>query len=405
MMTPKKRTATLPPVLLTEDSVRAATLPPGQRQVVLRDTELKGFMLVISAGAKTYAIQRHLRVDRGIKHTVRMTVTRKDGSRPESVKEARRLAKALLLEIEKGNDPRQHRPNDPTLKDAWDHYVEDLRLRKRSDEGITQTAAMLDNHFGDWRTTPLRSLGRQTDVLLKRFRKLNQKGTEGHAGAKPMRTFRTVYDVYRRAHARLDLPPNPLEGQRFGDYDSEVQDFLEPAQMQEWMRRVDTVNDPVLRTFHLVCFFSGIRPGALCGARAENLDLDKGVLLFTRMKNRSEFEMPLSGRLREVLLSRSNAHEWLFPWTTKSGHLEEYDSPELKMAGHEGEVHCWTGHWLRRNFASHAEAVISRDEVSALLHHRRGGVTGRYSHQAARLGMMLRLQETVTAHLLSLLGP
>ena len=354
-----ERKATLPPVRFTPQTVAAATLPKGRRQVVLRDPTRPGFLLVLSGGGvKSYAVQRHLKKGPGLKVTVRKTIGRADKI---SLTEAWKAGQKILSAISDGEDPRHGTTarGEPTLAMAWAFHVAWLEAGNGTALTVSEYKAVLERHFSDWKDVPLRTFGQDPDLLAERQRRINR--ISPNAATTPLRRFSAVYERYRRKHHRLRLPENPVRSLDLHEYEPR-DDHLTVAQMRTWWRRVHTLDNAVRRDFHLVSFFTGCRPGALGAAEVANLNLDEGHLYFPRLKSGREFWLPLSGKVVEILRQRvqenGSEERWLFPSSTsESGHVEETDDSELVMKGHRGEPHCWAGHWLRHNFASHAKAA------------------------------------------------
>jgi len=413
--------STLPPTKFTESFVHKVTRPAdAHRQVVVRDTEVKGLLLVLSGDAKSYAVQRHIKLGAGLKQTIRKTLGRADDERhPRYLKlaDARKAAKAMLSKIEHGEDPRRNDQvrGEPTLQAAWDFHVAHLEERMKQGKASALTVkeykGIIERHFADWANTPIRTFGLNPHLLEDRQKKINKAAGNPCAATNPMRKFSAVYVRYRRKKSSLGLPPNPVEALDLPDYQPR-EDHLTVEQMKVWWKKAHELKNDIRRDFHLLCFFSGLRPGVASAARTEHFDAAKGVLYFPRMKSGREFYLPLSdfmvtmlrGRIRE----NGKGEPWLFPADREcaSGHLEEFDEDTLRMKGRKGEVHCWTGHWLRHNFASHARAAgVPKVDVSKLLDHTEGGVTGHYIDDAVMLDYMCRRQQSVTEYLLSCVAP
>jgi integrase len=421
--------STLPPTKFTETYVHKATRPEGaHRQVVVRDTEVKGLLLVLSGDAKSYAVQRHIKLAPGLKQTVRKTLGRADDERhPDYLKlaQARDKAKELLLDIGRGIDPRRETQvrGQPTLQDAWDFHVayleEKVKQGKASTLTVNEYKGIMQRHFSNWAGIPIRTFGLNPHLLedkqkeiLKGINKGRRKDDQSTCGASaPLKKFGAVYARYRKKKTKLALPPNPVDSLDLPDYQPR-KDHLPVEQLKVWWKKAHELTNDVRRDYHLLCFFSGMRPGVASAARTEHFDAAKGVLYFPRMKSGREFYLPLSdfmvGMLKRRVRENGEGEEWLFPADREcaSGHLEEFDDDALRMKGDKNKVHCWTGHWLRHNFASHALAAgVPKAEVSKLLDHSEGGVTGRYIDDAVMLGYMRRRQQMVTDHLMAAVQP
>ncbi|MEL6963136.1 MAG: Arm DNA-binding domain-containing protein [Pseudomonadota bacterium] len=122
---------------MTEASVRDLPLAESGKYVV-RDMELKGFMVVISKTAKSWAVQRDLwqgpRGNRRLVKSVRHTLGRV-GAMPLRV--AREKAFEAISLIQQGIDPNHQEPvQDLTLGRAWDDYAQAMISRGRQERSI-----------------------------------------------------------------------------------------------------------------------------------------------------------------------------------------------------------------------------------------------------------------------------
>jgi len=132
--------------LLTDKTI--AQLPtPEEAWYLARDTELKGFFVVIGKRKRTFAVQGDLR--RGGKRVSSIRVSIGNTSEM-STRAARGIAKQYLTQISKGQHPKepercdQARADHPartkvavsdvTLKEAWQRYLEAHLIRKGRSE-------------------------------------------------------------------------------------------------------------------------------------------------------------------------------------------------------------------------------------------------------------------------------
>src|SRR5690349_19742733 len=101
---------------LTDTFVRKLR-PPARGQLIIWDTDVKGFALRLTKGAKSYVVDYRV----GGRQR-RITV----GSYPDwSVQAARQAAKALKRGVDQGLDPMGQRHADraaPTTRDLWERY-------------------------------------------------------------------------------------------------------------------------------------------------------------------------------------------------------------------------------------------------------------------------------------------
>ncbi|MDH2350405.1 integrase arm-type DNA-binding domain-containing protein [Bradyrhizobium sp. SSUT112] len=127
--------------------VRAIQSSPEDGWYLARDTELKGFFVVVGKRKRTFTVQGDLR-QRG-KRASSIRVSIGDAS---TTRAARAIAKEYLVQISKGQHPKARQDsrvneaktdgNGPvvvaTLRQAWQRYLETHLIRKgRSDKTIS----------------------------------------------------------------------------------------------------------------------------------------------------------------------------------------------------------------------------------------------------------------------------
>ena len=188
---------------LTDKEV--ARLPiPEKGWYLARDTELKGFFVVVGRKTKTFTIQGDLRKS-GKRDTIRVAV----GEASEiSTRDARQIAKGHLSRISRGEHPVPETaakkakvrdestpaPGGITLKEAWTRYRDAHMIRKgRSDGTIMNYRDHVEHIFEEWLNTPLRDLATDpAQVASKHDRVTEANGPYIANGS--MRTLRAVYN-------------------------------------------------------------------------------------------------------------------------------------------------------------------------------------------------------------------
>ncbi len=133
-------------VKLSDGYVRAAVCPPGSTQIEVPDDAAPGLALIVGTRAKTWFVRFRLH---GKRHRYAL------GRYPAiGLAEARALAAAALLKVDRGEDPRA--PVVSTVADAWDAFwaVKALTL-KHPDHDLSCWRNHIEPHVG---TLPLDSL-------------------------------------------------------------------------------------------------------------------------------------------------------------------------------------------------------------------------------------------------------
>lgn len=373
----------------------------------VRDTLVKGLMVVVHASSKAYSVQRDLyalerdaqgrRVKLGTRR-VRLGDTRDF----LSIEAVRTKALEVIEQVRAGIDPNKPAvPEAPkkefTFAQALESYLDRCDRKARRPSTIDGYRNLFERYLKDWADRPLKELGDDTLGVDERHRTITKKN--GPVAAN--QSMRLVRAVYRHARRKLrDLPPPPTDAVDFND--EKRRDVIITDWPAFWAT-VHELRNPVTRDWYLFLAFTGMRRGAASEARVEHLNLDKGFLHVPNPKGgpKRAFDLPLSGFLVEMLRNRvKENHEvfgedypWLFPsHNSATGYITQGLKSNKKLVN---------PHALRHSFATAATAAgLDPFAIKLLLNHQLPGVTGGYIHGSA-LGVTLReAQERVTAYLL-----
>lgn len=165
----------LQPRKLTEANVRGLPPSPG-RGYVVRDTELKGFIVIVNKKSSSWAVQRDLwqgpRGRRRFVRSVRHTIGRV-GNIPLRV--AREMALEAIHQIQQGIDPNQPDVTTTlTLEDLWKEYEENLHARGRAPRSIADFVYNL-RYFKDWVDLILEEIASDRVAVRERHKKLTHE--------------------------------------------------------------------------------------------------------------------------------------------------------------------------------------------------------------------------------------
>ncbi|WP_300336525.1 tyrosine-type recombinase/integrase [Accumulibacter sp.] len=373
----------------------------------VRDTVVKGLMVVVHASSKTYAVQRDLYAQERDAQGRRVKLgTRRvrlgDARDFLSIEAVRTKALEVIEQVRAGIDPNKPAvPEAPkkefTFAQALDSYIDRCERKARRPSTIDGYRNLFERYLKDWADRPLKELGDDTLGVDERHRHITKKN--GPVAAN--QTMRLVRAVYRHARRKLrDLPPPPTDAVDFND--EKRRDVIITDWPAFWAT-VHELRNPVTRDWYLFLAFTGMRRGATSEARIEHLNLEKGFLHVPNPKGgpKRAFDLPLSGFLVEMLRNRAKEnceifgkdYPWLFPsHTSATGYITQ------GLKANQGLVNP---HALRHSFATAATAAgLDPFAIKLLLNHQLPGVTGGYIHGSA-LGVTLReAQERVTAYLL-----
>lgn len=378
-------------------------LPQADRgQYVVRDVELRGFLVVVGAKRKTFTVQGEYWKD-GRRHYKKVAI---GPAHEMTTRDARVRAKELLVKISRGElqpPPAPPTTTDVTLREAWARYkLAHLERKERSPATIRGYADHVERVMSDWLDWPLRKLGENPRLVAERHDRItNASGDAAANGC--MRTLRAIYNHARKTARELPAD-NPTIGvdwnlERRRDTAMGVED------LSHWLDQVGRLRHPIRREFHLFTLLSGSRPGALMQARVEHFDFCRRLLHIPRPKGGSKraFDIPLSRAMvrcliRAMRVSRSlhpdAAQAWIFAADSSSGHMVEHKETRHRLSK-------W-GNDLRQSYRTLGQAAgLSEIDMHLLMNHSVPGVNAGYITRAKLLSQHLRdAQERLSALIL-----
>ncbi len=393
-------------IVLTDRAISA--LPCAvSGQYFVRDQELPGFAVLVGRRKKTFVVQGDIRKD-GQRQSLRLKVAEVGAL---TTREARAEAKELLGKIAKGIDPREKKPqiensgqnaNDPTLRQAWQRYL-DAHMKRKGRSAGTQDSYRdhVERLMADWLDQPLSVLGHKPDLVTARHDTITKENGPYIANG-CMRSLRAIYNHARKI-ARSLPAENPVTAI---DWNPEKRrdTALGAAELGRWMNDLSSIANPIRREFHLCLLLSGSRPDALKRAKIEHVDFRGRVLHVPKPKGGEvkAFDIPLSRAMirclvRVMRLGRvlypAQAQDWLFPADSVNGHLVEHkeDRKTLNKWGNE----------LRQTYRTVAQTTGIPDlDIHLLMNHSVPGVNAGYITRSKLLGDHLRhQQETISRKL------
>lgn len=389
-------------ILLNDKTVaRLPATTSGQYRA--RDTELKGFYVVVGKRRKTFAVQGDLR-ESG-KRASSITVAIGD-ARDMATREARATAKEYLAKISRGQHPKAEElaeKEEPaatplvgiTLRAAWERYRDAHMVRKgRSERTIDSYRDHVERIFKDWLDTPLVELADDPAKVATKHDEITKESGPYIANGS-MRTLRAVYNHARKTNRGLpaDNPVNAIDWNQEQRRDS----GMGPADLASWFMQVAAMGNPIRREFHLMTLLSGCRPTALMEVKPEHVDLRRRVLHIPQPKGGAKraFDIPLSrqmilGLVRAMRFGRFlhplQARAWVFPADSAAGHLVEQKEARNVLSK-------W-GNDLRQSYRTIATtAGVSEFDARLLMNHAIPGVNAGYITRHKLLEEHLRGQQ------------
>ncbi len=375
-------------------------------QYVVRDTELKGFLLVIGKRRKTFTVKGE-----GWQGGKRQNVYAAIGMVGDiAAREARLKARECLMRIAKGlpafeppevqTPPTAPAENPPetrgvTLAEAWDRYRDAHMVRKgRSARTVESYADHVHRVFKAWRDRPLRDFGEDPALVAAKHDEIT-KLSGPYAANGAMRTFRAIYNHARKTHRYLpaDNPVDAIDWNQEARRDTGMGVTALPG----WFDEVTVLENPLRREFHLFSLLSGCRPGALKIAEVRHLDLRRRVLHIPAPKGgaKKAFDIPLSRPMircliRAIRLGRAmhpaHADRWIFSAGSATGHIVEQKEDRAVLSK-------WAND-LRQTFRTIGQAAeVPPLDLHILMNHALQGVNAGYITRSALMDSHLRRQQ------------
>ncbi|MGY4238281.1 integrase [Bradyrhizobium sp. USDA 4449] len=394
-------------ISLTDKAI--AQLPaPKEGWYLARDTELKGFFVVIGKRRRTFTVQGDLR--QGGKRASSIRVSIGDASEM-STRAARATAKEYLAQISRGQHPKNEKQAEGahpapamaiggtvasiTLRQAWERYLEAHLMRKnRSEKTIEGYRDHVDRIFAEWLDITLHELAADPTRVAKKHDDVTRENGPYMANGS-MRTLRAIYNHARKTNRSLPSD-NPADAVDW-NVEERRNTGMGSADLKGWFAQLATLDNPVRREFHLFTLLCGSRPTALQEVKPEHIDFRRRTLHIPKPKGgkKKAFDIPLSRQMivcliRAIRFGRQmyplQAREWVFPSDSASGHLAETKEDREMLSK-------W-GNDLRQTFRTIATvAGISEVDAKLLMNHAIPGVNGGYITRHKLLEDHLRSQQ------------
>ncbi len=375
----------------------------------VRDTKVTGFMVTINKKSKSYKVQRDLWRGQHGRRTLVKTVRHTLGTTNElSLEDARTRAIAILEQIKSGIDPNAP-AFDPeadagtwTVRRMYEEYTADMRSRECAERTIADMMDRLERYLSDWANVSI------ADIKRSMAREEHRRITKDHGprcANQAMRDFRAGYNFALKVVDDPDsLPGNPVAAVTFNKERASNRVIM-PDDLADWSRRVQALPNPLRRDMHTLGLLSGLRPGTLVSLRREWVHLEQKTISIPRMKSGRSFDLPLSGRMVELVEQIMQTSEVLFPnapwlFPTRSSKTGEIIATQVWK---EKSLPSETGHILRHTYRTIAQRE-GIDPVNArlLLDHTVPGIDGVYIHKSALFDSLLAEQEKMSAAIFEL---
>ena len=393
-------------ILLTDKAI-AQLAAPEDGWYLARDTELKGFFVVVGKRKRTFTVQGDLRQGGKRASSIRVSI---GDTREMSTRTARATAKQYLAKISQGHHPTRQKHgdhtcapetapsdavSDVTLGQAWKRYRDAHLIRKgRSEKTISSYRDHVERIFVEWLNTPLRELAIFPGRVAKKHDDVTRENGPYIANGS-MRTLRAIYNHARKINRYLPAD-NPADAVDWNE-ETRRDTGMGVRDLKKWFVELGRIENPIRREFHLFTVLSGSRTTALQGVKPEHIDFRRRMLHIPKPKGGAKraFDIPLSRQMilclvRAIRFGRqmypSQAMQWVFPAESGSGHLAETkeDRTELSKWGND----------LRQTFRTIAAAAgVSEVDAKLLMNHAIPGVNAGYITRYKLVDDYLRRQQ------------
>ena len=365
-------------ILITDASV--ARLAPAKIEAgyVIRDRELRGFIVKVGMRRKTYRYEGEQRNGRQ-----RKVISRKLGEYPHTkAGDARAAALAVIGQRARG-ESLTGATADITMSQAWVRYEVYLKRENRSSRTIDDYRQKFEKHLAQWHGTPLRKIAR-AEVLT-----WHGEVTKGSGGYAANGAARLGHALFAYARDELEAPEmpgrNPFRGKGLHNEEAPRDSGMGTRDIRAWLDELVKLQSPVLREFHWFSLLSGLRRNDVATLRWTDVSMQERAVTLRAPKGgkKRRFRAPLSremvrslcrARIAGRVMHDRQSREWVFPALSRSGHVEEIKGSSW-VSGDNGNKRkivrlTKVGHSLRHSYRTLcAAAGLDRLRTKLLMNH------------------------------------
>jgi integrase len=353
--------------------------PDPTKRLEIPDHLLPALRLVLQpSGKRSWAVRTRIRGQ-----TAKVTL---GDARVLDLAKARAAARATLIEVAEGNDPR---PKKRKAGAAMAEEVEattlggvaELYLRDRAAEIRPKTLIERQRHLRrDWRSLHDRPL---VDISRREIAAHLMTLKDGHGPIAANRSRATLHALYEWALEHDLVEVNPVAATKPPTRREPARDrVLSLEELQAiWRATAGTGDyDAVVRLLTL----SGQRREEVAGMRWRELDLPRRMWLIPaqRAKNGRAHKVPLSPQMIEIITTRPRSAGRDRVFGEGAGGFSGWSRSKVRLDRRSG-VSGWTLHDLRRSFVTHLnELGVAPAVIEAAVNHVSGvkaGIAGTYN--------------------------
>lgn len=382
----------MPKLHLTQKEIKKI-VSPEQGRVDYFDTELKGFLLRVSAdyrdkktgqahrGARVFYVQVDVLDPLSGRYVTRKA---KVGAYGEYTPEqARQKAPEIMQRLRARKPAEEAAP--PTLRELYHLYVKSKGLKATTEAGYKVHIIGEYGKFKTWLDVPLPVLVDMLtpDVVIERYQQVLDTSGKG-AASNAFKMLQAIINfgmiLYPQYVAR-----NPVKVISDAKLWPEIQarkTCIEPEQFRQFHDAL--LSFPAIhRDCYLFALYQGLRPDEAHSLRWSDVDLEKRLFDLSRMDSTTKHRgvLPLSRQTVVILERRKEAMRdgdlWVFPSETgrgKHGHITLRADKLKPKTGLEV-----TPHSLRRSFTTVGERLkLRREDINLLTNHVDQSITGKH---------------------------
>ena len=365
---------------ITKRSVDALKPAADGAEVVLWDTELKGFGIRVQrGGAKSYVLHYRAGIGRGA--PLRKLTIGRHGS-PWTPERARTEAKKLLGLIEDGADPAADkiaRKEAPTMNELAERFLAEHAEAKRKASTAAEYRRLLDNII-------LPPLGKRkvADVARADVTKLHHANrTAPYQANRVLAVLSKMFNLAERWGLRPDGSNPCSHVEKFAEHKRER--MLSPAELAR-LGGALTAHDgsPYAVAAVKLLVFTGARLGEVLGLRWDWIDIERGEARLPDSKSGAKtLHLPPPALALLAELPRLDGNPHVIAGAKAGAALVNLEKPWRAIRGAAGldDVRL---HDLRHAFASVAvSSGMGLPIIGKMLGHTQPATTARYAHLAS----------------------
>lgn len=342
-------------------------------QLLIWDSELRGFGLCVGQNSKTFVVQRQ------INGRSRRIVIERYGV--ITAEQARRLAAENLFMMGQGIDPneekRARRAKSITLRELAEEFLKvrnNLKERTKADYLYN-----LEKYLADWMEKPVKEI--TEEKFQKRYFYIGEHNGPTSAN-NVKRILGSILTYAIAAHKLFDKNPVRIISDTKSAYPiKRRRTYIKPSQLPAVWKAIHADPHDTFRDYLILLLFTGLRRNEAAKIKWADIDFIDRTLTIRETKNGEVLILPLSDYIFDLLEKRRRRygnHIYVFSGRGVSQHIEEPKKAVYRITKATGIK--FTVHDLRRTFVSIAESLdVSMFALKHLVNHKIGGeITGSY---------------------------